>query len=229
MLTPWHKNRGDSSTPADVPTGPTPSVSSSPEPGTEEEAAPTEFKVCFVCTGNVCRSPLAMGYLNDITGDIPVRAESGGTGANPEVEVPQEILDIASSRGFDLSAHRPRAITVDGINEADLVLTATTEQRSEVLSATPRALKKTFTLKEFARLAELVEWEPVDSFSSAENLVQKCSAFVAEASSRRSQVGRDAEADLDIVDPYLQDAAVYRQTGEEVFMAIDQFLRKMFR
>ena len=219
----------DSNSAAGAPCESTPSAGDSSLPEAEEVGAPSEFRVYFVCTGKVCRSVLAAEYLNAATAEIPVRANSGGTEINPEVGVPQDILDAASARGIDLSGHRPQAVTVEAITEADLVLTATVEQRSAVLASVPRALKKTFTLKEFARLAETAEWQPVDSTGATVNLSHECSSFVAEASSRRSQVGRDANAEVDIVDPYLREPAVYREVAEEIVVAIDHILRKMFR
>ncbi len=39
------------------------------------------FKILTVCTGNICRSPLAEGLLRKVLRGLPVEVSSAGTGA----------------------------------------------------------------------------------------------------------------------------------------------------
>ncbi len=98
---------------------------------------------------------------------------------------------------------RSHAIDNYLIDSADLILTATKWHRSEVLSMSPRALRRTFTLMEFAALAEQVDGaDPV--------------AMVAEASRQRSL----APAKVDIGDPYRRSPEVHRETADQIADAV---------
>ena len=70
--------------------------------------------------------------------------------------------------GGDPDGFTGRALQDEYVERADLVLTATTLHRVAVLRAVPQALRRTFTLLEFAHLVEAVptvraQWgRPVD-------------------------------------------------------------------
>lgn len=65
---------------------------------------------------------------------------------------PQTAAQLAL-RGLDAHDFRSRSLTDDMVRRADLVLTATRAHRSQVLERVPLALRRTFTLLEFAALA----------------------------------------------------------------------------
>lgn len=60
-----------------------------------------------------------------------------------------------------------RMLTADLAVDADLVLTMTERQREKVLALAPEQLKKTFTLKEAARLAEAADAKSVADLAAA--------------------------------------------------------------
>lgn len=91
--------------------------------------------VLFVCSGNICRSPFAEGYLRHRLGDgVDIRAASGGTLGIEGSPASPETLRIAREMGFDLSRHRSRGLTLDRVDEADWVLVME-EQHRRTLSA----------------------------------------------------------------------------------------------
>jgi len=59
-------------------------------------------------------------------------------------------------RGVSFAGFVARELTSAMVQEADLVLTATREHRSHVVGLVPGSVRRSFTLKEFARLAPLV-------------------------------------------------------------------------
>ena len=101
--------------PADVPTLPPPRRSSGP------------YRVCLVCLGNICRSPMADVVLRaelDRAGLAGlVEVDSAGTGdwhlGEPMAE--QAGAELAR-RGYDGSAHRARRIQPSWFAQRDLVL-----------------------------------------------------------------------------------------------------------
>jgi low molecular weight protein-tyrosine phosphatase len=126
------------------------------------------FAVLHVCTGNICRSPMAERLLAARLADA-VRAagvdpadlllsHSGGTGGwhagepmNPPAA--RQVLE----RGGDPSGFGARQLHGEHIDASDLVLTATGEQASYVTALRPDASHRTFALLEFSRLLPEVD------------------------------------------------------------------------
>lgn len=77
-------------------------------------------RLLVVCTGNICRSPLAEVWFRD---EIPgLQVESAGTGALIGNPADPDAIAVARSHGHDLSSHRGRQIESQMILDADLVL-----------------------------------------------------------------------------------------------------------
>lgn len=90
------------------------------------------LNVLFVCTGNTCRSPLAVLALQQELGDdaTEVAISSAGTGAAPGLPASLGSLQVAAAEGLDLSGHRSRPVTREILDEADLVFVMSPSQRT---------------------------------------------------------------------------------------------------
>ncbi len=121
------------------------------------------------------------------------------------------VLELARL-GHEKTEHRSRTLDLHHVEEADLVLTASREHRAAVLAMSPRALRKTFTLREFAALAEGAVAESLED-------------LVADASRRRST----APSDIDILDPYRRDPAVHRDVADSIAVAVDVVAEQLAR
>lgn len=111
-------------------------------------------RLLVVCTGNVCRSPLAMLMLQRRLAPLsPVlTVTSAGTRAQAGVPMSDRAAAEARRLGLDPAGVLSRQLDIPMIAEADLVLTATLEHRSQVVAAHVPALRYTFTLNELSRL-----------------------------------------------------------------------------
>ena len=122
--------------------------------GTIEE--PREHaSVLMVCTGNICRSPAAERLARHhwgTKGDITVT--SAGTGALVGEPINLSMRHLMLKDALDTVDFAARRLTAKLVDEADVVLGMTGRHRKKAMSAHPAALRKTFTLREFARLAE---------------------------------------------------------------------------
>jgi protein-tyrosine-phosphatase len=89
------------------------------------------FLLIFVCTGNICRSPLAEGIMNDLLLDdasssgssAPVKVISAGTHALSGMPASEHAIIAAAEQGIDISRHLSRLLTSEMIGTADLILT----------------------------------------------------------------------------------------------------------
>ncbi|MGH2764542.1 MAG: hypothetical protein ACRDKA_01300, partial [Actinomycetota bacterium] len=113
------------------------------------------FRVLLVCTGNICRSPMAHGFLEERSRRLlagALRVRSAGTWARRGHLATDEAVATAAERGIDIAEHRSAPFAHDLASWADLVITMTAEQRDEVLDTAPEAAPKAFTLKELVAL-----------------------------------------------------------------------------
>jgi protein-tyrosine phosphatase len=156
--------------------------------------------VLFVCTGNICRSPiaerLAAAYATRF--EVPdFTASSAGTRAVINHPIHPDAALVLEKLGGDASNFAARQLTSRIASDADLVLTMTRTHRDAVLELAPRQLHRTFTLSEAARLAS------------------ECNAqTVAELSALRPQV---AARDLsDIPDPLGQSTDFFAAVGSQI-------------
>ncbi|MGE2724340.1 low molecular weight phosphatase family protein [Mycolicibacterium pulveris] len=109
----------------------------------------------FVCTGNICRSPLAERLVTAfaVGREIPdFRASSAGIRAVIGHPIHSDVAPVLQQLGGDASDFAARQLTSRIASNADLILTMTRAHRDAVLELEPRQLHRTFTLRGAARL-----------------------------------------------------------------------------
>lgn len=158
--------------------------------------APAPFRVLFVCTGNVCRSPAAELLFARAAAGQDIASASAGTSGLTGHGVDEPTAYALRERGIDSSRHVGQRLTPGLVNAADLILTATTEHRSAVVQQTPLAFRRTFTLREFARLG--AELGPLENEIGPEALRRR----VGQVAEQRGQVEAAEPGGDDIGDPF---------------------------
>ena len=187
------------------------------------------FTILAVCTGNVCRSPIAQLVLSTQLADIAdVKVLSAGTAALVGHAVPEQSSRIAARYGLDATHHRAQQATEALIGSADLILTMARDHRRYVLEAAPAALRRTFTLRELARITEEAQGLLPQTVrdSATTDSAYALQASIRLASHLRSSVASTIDAsDFDIVDPFRRSDDVYEQAFSELVPAAERVSR----
>lgn len=97
-------------------------------------------RVLVVCTGNICRSPVAAAMLQQGLADIEVMSAGLAAGRGGADE---RIAALAKADGYDLDQHQARSIDRHLLANADLILVMSAKQRQVIASKWPEMLGKT--------------------------------------------------------------------------------------
>ena len=114
-------------------------------------SAPVQH-VVFVCTGNVCRSPMAEGFLRDMVSKLRgprIRVSSAGTGAYDGEPPSAHSISVMRDEGIDISDQFSQSLTPELVAEATHLFAMADSHRRAILAFFPEAIEKTFVLREF--------------------------------------------------------------------------------
>ena len=82
------------------------------------------MKILMVCLGNLCRSPLAEGILQDkaLKAGLNWQIDSAGTNGYHTGEAPHHLsMKVAAANGIDISKQRSRRFTAADFEEYDFI------------------------------------------------------------------------------------------------------------
>ena len=106
--------------------------------------------VLFICTGNICRSPMAEGIFRRAVRDRgDFRVLSAGVGAMDGQSPSHNSVRACREIGIDIGQQRSQMLTRDLVKEADYIFGMTHGHVETILLLYPQAADKTFLLREF--------------------------------------------------------------------------------
>ena len=183
-----------------------------------EPAEPGQpLTVLAVCTGNICRSPAVERLLAHALGpDAGARVASAGVRAVVGWAISDPMADLLTDAGVQCEGFAARQLTAEMVHDAALVLALTRAHRGPVVELVPSAVRRTFTLREFARFAAAVGADALPEGSPAERLT----ALIPLAAAQRGRVPVDHRDD-DVLDPYGGDDQLYALSFGQMRPAVD--------
>lgn len=168
----------------------------------------SQFRVLVVCTGNVHRSAFAAALLREwaqwyLPDNLAPRFVVGSAGTRAAVGArmaPPVRALVAGLIGSERE-HRAAQLSDQVVASADLVLVASRKHRDAVLERVPAGLRRTFTIREAGRIADVL------GPRSAPGDVEELRAVVAAIADRRA----------DVIEPSADDIADPEGQGESAF------------
>lgn len=108
--------------------------------------------ILFVCTGNLCRSPMAAGLLRQRLADEGLddryEVSSAGVWARDDQPASKHAVAVMAERGIDIGQHRAHTITAQDVSLASLILVMSREHEEMIRNTWPQYEWKVHRLSE---------------------------------------------------------------------------------
>ena len=176
------------------------------------------FSILAVCTGNICRSPAVERLLaSQLAPSVSV--SSAGTHALVGHPISEPMASLLRQAAIEPEPFEARRLSEQMVKESDLILAMTRAQRGLVVELWPAAVRRAFTLREFARLLSWVDPSALPAGSPAQRLRAAIPMAAAERGRERTSPDED-----DVIDPFRLSNAVYADSFAQIASALDSIV-----
>ena len=174
----------------------------------EERLRGSGMRIMFVCTGNICRSPMGELLMSHYLTGTTVQVSSAGTRGLP-------MHPIDPSSGF-----RSRRLTRQMADEADLILCFEKQQRKEIVTLAPAAVRYTFLLDDFANMCDYCAR---NNMIAGLTIQERLQSVIKKSSMIRPMIPQPK----DIADPHGREFSMFCVAAEQTNGAIRKILKSM--
>ena len=183
---------------------------------------PSPTRILIVCTGNICRSPYAEFLLGGGLSEVDAsgfEVRSAGTGALRGHPIDPSSAALLGPFAAAAAGFAATQLTAGLITRQDVVLTMTREHRGAVLRLCPEALRRAFSLREFARLLDTV-----DSGRLPRARAARWMRLAPELAANRTSARLLDPTQDDVVDPFGQGPEVFRRMASQIVPAVERII-----
>ncbi len=141
------------------------------------------MKILFICTGNLCRSPLASEYLKKILKERNVKSVEVSSAGLYTIEgntAEETACIVAQENGINLEKHRSQLLKPEDIRDADLILVMERMHLEDIISSYPEAEDKVKLLRGFARNGA-IKTDIADAYGFPLNNYRQCFKDIKES------------------------------------------------
>ncbi len=174
--------------------------------------------ILFVCSGNICRSPMGELLMKRYLQSTNIFVSSAGTIGLPSHPIAAHSAEMLNLVNIDSSAFRSRRLTKQIAESADLILCYEKKHCAAVSQLAPAKMRQTFLLPDFANLCQYCSQAGMlDRYYTVESRIR---AVIASAFTVRPMVSV-AE---DIPDPVGKDRQAFYQAACSTNFALKQIM-----
>ncbi|MGH8094873.1 MAG: serine hydroxymethyltransferase [Chthoniobacterales bacterium] len=138
--------------------------------------------VLFVCTGNICRSPMALGLFRRLLGNRKdIEADAAGVHAVRGQPPSVHAIDVCRNRGVDISDFRSQPLTATLVDRASHIFAMTSAHLETIQLLFPQSAEKTFLLREFEEPGATLWRDLPDPIGMGREVYQECADSIEKA------------------------------------------------
>ena len=135
--------------------------------------------ILFICTGNTCRSPMAVGLLRSMVDDNKYEVLSAGIAACVGYGATQSAIEAMREEGIDISDHAPAMLTGELLERADHVFVMSRFHKDEIASWFKSVESKIQLLREFDEVSDDPHYPNVpDPVGAGLDLYRECRKMI---------------------------------------------------
>ena len=178
------------------------------------------MRVLFICTGNICRSPMGELLFRTYTQGTSLEIGSAGTHSLVGHGIDPSSKALMYAVGIDSSQFRSTQLTQDIADNSDLILCFEPEQRHNIVVIAPTALPYTFTLTDFSNMCAYCAQH---NMITGVTIQERLQSVIDQSMQIRPMLPPSAT----IPDPYRKNFEAFRSAARATNDAIRNILRSI--
>src|SRR3989449_2103600 len=138
--------------------------------------------VLFVCTGNICRSPIAEGLFRRLLGNRKdIEVVSAGVQVVSGQPPSLYAVEVCAEAGADISNLRSQPLTAALVDRATHIFTMTGAHLETIQTLFPQGAEKSFLLREFEEPGTTVWRDLPDPIGLGREVYAHCARIISNA------------------------------------------------